>query len=289
MSIKIYNGFKFETSDIQDVMLYVGGWRSRIEAMAADKGNARLSQMIAKAIDDADMIKARDETRVVELDHRSPRSYFKSQIMEKWRESKAAGLRYPMFDFDMDVDIIPFGDAFYGVVRTDQREWPKAWLDGSDKISDFSYWNNSDEPEGVTPEEWEQRGLVWEQMLDAAGWRPAYAGFTCTILQTDSVLYRIGRAEELVELQPPFEGRIKSAAEAIFQNRRFVELATKEMSSSEIMKIHYNARRDMRSPEFADEFAEALNFAKDHIRPRLEKDDFMNVYEYSNGASSPKP
>lgn len=52
-------------------------------------------------------------------------------------------------------------------------------------VENFSYWNNTEGPEEIPEEEWEQRGEMWEKLLTTGV--PAKDAFTYTILSSSQV------------------------------------------------------------------------------------------------------
>lgn len=54
-------------------------------------------------------------------------------------------------------------------------------LDGLPDVREYAYWNNADEPEGMTELEWETRKSVWNQALPGAG-VPSECGLAIELL-----------------------------------------------------------------------------------------------------------
>jgi hypothetical protein len=44
------------------------------------------------------------------------------------------------------------------------------FLDDHPDLEEYGYWNNTDEPEGMSEEEWEERRKVWEPLTDDEPW-----------------------------------------------------------------------------------------------------------------------
>jgi hypothetical protein len=43
------------------------------------------------------------------------------------------------------------------------------FLQDDSRVEDYSYWNNTDKPDDVTDEAWEQRRSIWHALSDS-GW-----------------------------------------------------------------------------------------------------------------------
>lgn len=56
-----------------------------------------------------------------------------------------------------------------------------AILDAMPGVSEYAYWNNSDKPEHVTDEEWDDRASVWNAVLPGAG-VPSECGYSIRLL-----------------------------------------------------------------------------------------------------------
>lgn len=65
------------------------------------------------------------------------------------------------------------------------------------EVEEYGYWNNADQPEDVSDEEWEERRAVWDRIL---GWDPPVRrglGFDLRADATDGIVEMIYRKKEV--------------------------------------------------------------------------------------------
>lgn len=109
-----------------------------------------------------------------------------SGIRKLYRSQLGNAERNP-FNFDVSISahehrgqvhLIPFCDMTMRNVLDFMANMPE--------LEDFAYWNNTDKPESISDEEWDQRRDTWDA-IHSAGWGTRMVGIT--ILQWDSYLY----------------------------------------------------------------------------------------------------
>lgn len=64
---------------------------------------------------------------------------------------------------------------------TDKKAMQEAF-EAMDEVESYSYWNNADEPEGVSIEEWNERSAAWERVMP--GYAPPAETMLTFILRT---------------------------------------------------------------------------------------------------------
>jgi hypothetical protein len=85
-------------------------------------------------------------------------------LFDTFKDASRDGTSF--MNLDSSVGIHPNEDGyFYAIlyngesVKVDETNFP-------DWVEEYSYFNNSDTPEGITEEEWESRGEKWDEMID---------------------------------------------------------------------------------------------------------------------------
>ncbi len=123
--------------------------------------------------------KARKEIGAVRL-HALRSLFSPDEYREKWvkldaavREADRKRYRDPL-DFSAEVAIFWARGRLLAISFWEHRGYDDAWKRATG-ARDYGYWNNTDEPEDVSPEEWEQRRLDWDAALPGAG-VPALSG-----------------------------------------------------------------------------------------------------------------
>jgi len=83
-------------------------------------------------------------------------------------------------------------------------------------VEPYPYWNNSDQPDGMTWKEWEKRGKEWDKTIGKSG-IPALSGAVLTILLQDCTRW-VATYEAIRPFIPPKSARVNSLAIQIAQN-----------------------------------------------------------------------
>ena len=78
-------------------------------------------------------------------------------------------------DFECNVVILPSNDNVFLMLFAEDREIKNILLD-TGEIEEYPFWDNTDQPDGMTGEEWEKRGNEWDAALSYG--IPSVDGFT---------------------------------------------------------------------------------------------------------------
>lgn len=134
-------------------------------------------------------------------------------------------------DYDARLALIPKGKDTFLKLHTFNPEIAKIFSDMEKRgeIEDFSYWNNSDPPSGISQEEWSGRKGTWEELLKGASFMSERA------LMFDLVLrHRVtGRAfseDEIMSALPDFEKRAQAVAQEVYLERNLPGQGAERMS-----------------------------------------------------------
>jgi hypothetical protein len=148
MSTKIYTGIRFhKATDIfhlHDELVQLG-------ARAREEVTDIILDQVVKWVEATEPFTYESGVQMLNFLH------------DEYRENTAKGMR-SMLDADLSITVYPFHGKFYGQYFCDYRPVID-WLEIQDFFEDFAYWNNTDEPEDITHEEWEFRGQIWDDLL----------------------------------------------------------------------------------------------------------------------------
>lgn len=72
--------------------------------------------------------------------------------------------RHPVIDVDSGFNIWLFGTHFYVIPIGEFQEYKVP-----DFAEDYSYWNNTDQPENISDEEWNSRSETWNSINGGGG------------------------------------------------------------------------------------------------------------------------
>lgn len=173
MSTKIYNGFRVTgNASLIDLQKRVKEFRS----FAQDHMNKKIIKYFGEVC-----LSLIDRPGVVDLQQegRSVLSLARDKYLEGCAELRK-GFRQPAMDTDCEIVFIPSDAGCLGIIFCEEHELVKTWLATAD-MEDFSYWNNSDQPDGVTDEMWEARKNAWNQAIPEGV--PALSGFAIKVTQ----------------------------------------------------------------------------------------------------------
>jgi hypothetical protein len=80
---------------------------------------------------------------------------------EAWHASK--GCMNDTFNFDCSINMFLYEGNFYIIPYNPVRNFKAPKIDG---VKDYSYWNNTDEPENMDGKEWKNRGITWDRITE---------------------------------------------------------------------------------------------------------------------------
>lgn len=163
MSIKVYNGFRVRSDSLCLLNSIMDDLRPLVAARAELLMQDTMRNLTAAALTpDADII---------------------LMWMNMREQSRIKRIRLPQVDTDFTVTCFsdPVKRYTYGIVFCEHAEWISLFMEHP-LVEEYSYWNNTDPMEGVSSEDWLQRGLDWEPFVDEA---PVVKGFTFELVHPD--------------------------------------------------------------------------------------------------------
>jgi hypothetical protein len=149
MSAKIYYGFKINTDSFQEALQIVNSFRPWVEKQAED--------LLNKFIENSQAAYKGEEKNPTDI---------KIACFDLWQDMRRKvirekGFKVPHIDTDFNVVLIPTNGFVLGIVYTSHNDWYNAWCNHPG-VEEYSYWNNTDEPEGMSEEEWNKREEDWK-------------------------------------------------------------------------------------------------------------------------------
>ena len=223
MSTKIYNGYELPVMGVYELREFCGSVQAEI-VKAADEILVRqvadLSALIidrkAAGLDISGFTKNHgDDSSAVFL------AYY--YIFERGLDIQRTKHRDPGFDYECTACFFPLEDRILCTFYSERKEFTEIW-EAQEKVTEFGYWNNTDRPDGVTQDQWDERGDVWGNALGKTG-VPAQEGFVFTF--SDGVPMH-PKIEKVVEYLPGFDKRVtRTAKEVVVQGKFYGEDAEK--------------------------------------------------------------
>lgn len=174
MSTKIYTGFRLEGYTLEQALRKMQAFSKEILLPVAQQTCHR--RIVSHAVANLDARAAGIEPAIPEP---RPLAEAWSALMDRVNEIEKTKRRDPAVDFDFEVTVFPLGSAILGITFVEQSEFHQLWLSQPD-VEDYSYWNNTDQPEGLSDEAWLARAEDWDKALEHSSF-PAQAGFSLTL------------------------------------------------------------------------------------------------------------
>ena len=205
MSIKIYSGFKIQTTSFPELWQIVKKCRENIEKEAVKIFTKRLAGFISLQIDMAHIygteyaiskIEELGFSRQLFADTRLDRSmsFVFSALGDKKEEKN------PVYDIaSCSMTLFPADGCTLGMLFNINKAFYEA-LHYTPEIEEYGYWDNVDPLESVTQEEWEERRRQWEMVLtgeDLSG-IPSREGLIAELVDIDFVVTMINK-DEIIE------------------------------------------------------------------------------------------
>jgi len=126
--------------------------------MSWDMNKAREQQEFQDILSQYEDNKNRDQIALVE--------YAERVLIREYKKQSSSHVRN-IFDMDVSVAFRQHNGRIYLIPYCDMMMRDVLdFLDDSEKVSDFAYWNNTDRPEEITDEEWDHRRDIWNELLD---------------------------------------------------------------------------------------------------------------------------
>jgi len=223
MSTKLHNGFVFKSNDIREIRDTIDEFRKKIEPLVYNKTVQYFAEECSMLFD-LNTINNKKNTGIF--------STIYQQFSQKQDEIRVKGVRDPSVDFQFSLVVIPSEDKFYGLFYTEQKEFADLWAE-NELVSEYIYYNNVDEPEDISIEDWNKRGEVWDSLLDPYNGIPSKAGFTFEVIQ--EITFDIPKTTEVVDAMSSIKDRASiRARDNMF--KRFCE--KKKITGNNVMKVY---------------------------------------------------
>lgn len=219
MSIKIYNGFKFASTDLFEINAFLLRVRDQINKKATEQYLETITRQTVTEFDSVLCKTGKYPDCVI--------STIRNRFDDRQRENEKNGYADPQTDFSFDVVVLPFEGAVYGIVFAGQHEWTK-WFMRLKEVSNFSYWDNTDGPTGVSVANWDKRGDIWKRLIAQDQYsRPGQCGMGMKVLP---FIY-LDDINKILRRQPSFEKRVATTAKSIVYHAKLAEDADKSFDN----------------------------------------------------------
>ena len=246
MSTKIYNGYRLPGIT---TVFELQEFTRRLVKEIRVKQRELVAEMVAHELTTAlDSLILRGVVPDEEIFRDTRLFWFGVQDHIKKRQAKVKATlqRDPSVDVDFSVCFVPAGDKFLSLLYTDNRELEALW-NAQPEVLEYGYWNNTDQPDGVSDEEWEERCSDWRVALPGHS-TPAENGF---LLNMDSGYWLFPDSfEDVAAYLPSFDERICFEAKRMLLNSLMrEELGGKEWDVSDAMDAYSRTSKRIEQDE----------------------------------------
>ena len=162
MSTKIYNGFRWDVADWQEALVKAFVFKPVLDRYAQEVLRRYLELPVGVTLADRWM-----------------------SWIDRRNKMRRTNRRDPLVDTDFSLVLFPVAGlsvpGILGMVFTEQQAWQKAWLE-QPGVCEYAYWDNTDEPEDMSLEDWQERKRNWGIALPDACAVPAMRGFSIELM-----------------------------------------------------------------------------------------------------------
>lgn len=212
MSTKIYNGFKFKSTDIFEIFNELKRIRQECLPIYEHDCNQYVATRSVTLLDRYCYYKEKFGEKPAPIVD----AYL--EFVDRVKKVKSSSQRDPLADYEFGISIFPFNGEFYGMHFTEQKSFLKI-LQGSPLFIEYHYQNQTDPPEEISDEDWQLRKEIWENGIFKENTVPSNVSFTYSVV--DSV-HDIPAPDSLkvLSLIPPIKLRVSDlVTDLLFQDR----------------------------------------------------------------------
>lgn len=174
MSTKLYTGFKLKTHSLDAAVGILDSLKPKLKDIRRE---ATLRWLANRATTLVDRLALSDS----KLDpNTSPFSAALEELRKRQFKVRASKHRDPEVDFSFEVVLFKHPNGIFGLYFAEQEALTTAFL-SLPEVEDFSYWDNTDQPERISEEEWASRKATWGLIFQDS-WVPSEVGASLVLL-----------------------------------------------------------------------------------------------------------
>jgi hypothetical protein len=166
MSTKVYSGFSWDATDLPGMMERLRKVQAGLKKACNDRKAASLANMAVERIDRACMALAHGDALSGDDRVREPLSEAHNEMRERQKKILTSGYRDVDVDFEVRIALwfVPELSRFIGHVLGEDQGVAYRLVRRQTGVAEFRYWNNTDQPKGISRKAWTARGAVWAQV-----------------------------------------------------------------------------------------------------------------------------
>ena len=144
-------------------------------------------------------------------------------IEKEIKEIEKTQHRNPEYDFDFKIQFYFLKDKILAFVMTEEvaRRRAMDFWESLEGVEYYGYWNNTDMPDDISEEEWDQRGKDWDEALSEHIIGMTGVGVDCVCFQHRGQFFSEEGREKMNKEAPTIEERSKVVAHKIVEHYYF--------------------------------------------------------------------
>lgn len=278
MSIKLHHGFRIHVDTLPEFWK----WRERVISNFEIDAKRRLSEQIAAdAVFHADNLRIlkRWKVPVAPLETRWDQTKIipaiKAWLAVQLEESQGHCLRD---HYQLDMSILFSGKHTLALVHHDSNVIMD-WFAKQPKVEEFPYWDNTDQPKGMSRKAWKARGKIWDRALPTGV--PARDGVHIQSRDPDMFLWE--RVQDTPFVCPPLQKRAERLARVILEHKAFsgIDIGP-DFRLSQIVEISMKLRKHPGKENL-------IRIIKKDLKPFLHWRNLEKIPVTTTRKESPKP
>lgn len=171
MSIKIYYGYSMPLMTLAKTQKYMDRLRKSINEMLEAMVTEKITQYAVEIIDHGTC----RGKKLSPSERKQPLSYARQHVEDRYREIQKTSIRDPEIDFSFSLTLMAGTKKALVICYTEQEKFRQLWA-SQPGVEEYGYWDNTDQPEGISNKAWKARGKEWQKAMPS--YIPAQSGFT---------------------------------------------------------------------------------------------------------------
>ncbi len=295
MSTKIYNGYKFKSDpknlkEARDILFkfkeqVIKHYEEKyFELVASDVVGIYDREMLGLEVycKFPDPLDGETDHTIYDMtnSHRTLSNLVMDAVDRKsviYREQSQRMHEYFYYDFYCNVTILPSNDKMFLMLYSEDKDVQEIFS-YMDEIEEYCYYDNTDQPEGITCEQWKERGKEWDEALPGSG-VPAKCGFGLDIVASATDIsvplrWRFTKedpnpVDRVMHYLPKFDRRVKDMTRMII--RKEWDEANKDKYDDTVKASDYFAVSREFEKYYKDN-ADIVEKRKEEVSSKLKKD-----------------
>lgn len=265
MSTKIHNGLKIQADSLDEAIEIINSGKPAIVKSYTDMAVKKefflsVNIMVNYLVDQSEILKKNFKidtpARVSEVDEKSsPMSIAYMEILDSVQnEPEISMVIYP--------GKVEIGNKNYYLMNIygDNIIEKKMLAIYEGNISEYAYWDNTDEPDYVTEQEWEMRRTHWEKVLLSKSATPSIEGLTINFVANNKPTAYLSSEERLENLEKMCNMYKERPYQSFSVDHKKVEMMVQILNDSTPGSSTYALMEKVRNKDFTSK--ELLQYEK---------------------------